>query len=96
MWEYQTFSIPLGGATVRDTYGFRRDGGIPDSLQGEMTRLIEAAVERFLRHIAPQGWEPVEAITADALWRAGHVVISNPPWPSTFGNAFRPPVKARR
>lgn len=68
-WEYQEFQIPLDGREY-EASGFPIDGGIPwhDAIEP-----INRAVLTFVKKVGAQGWEPLEAIDADRLFRARRI-----------------------
>jgi Ankyrin repeat len=69
-FEYQEFRIPLDGREY-ESAGIRFDGGLTWSDAAEP---INRAVLAFVRRMGEQGWEPMEPIDADRLFRANRIV----------------------
>lgn len=76
-WEYKTFTEPIVGGkkNLYDVQGFPLAGGVPSTEGADLAHDIEAAVDRLLSRLSPDGWEPAEDIDANSLFLAKHVTV---------------------
>jgi hypothetical protein len=71
-WEYQVFTKPVSAREYEIT-SVPFDSGVPTTDGGNIAQEIERAVSLLLDRVSLEGWEPVEAVDSNSLWKAQHV-----------------------
>lgn len=71
-WEYQVLTTPLSGYKYYIT-SVPFDAGVPSTKGRNLAQEIEQAVSLLLDRVSLDGWEPVEAVDPNSLWKVQHV-----------------------
>jgi hypothetical protein len=69
-WQYQEFSVQLDGREYQGT-GWPIDGSI--AFKDAISPITHAVIE-LVNRLGPAGWEPIEPIEVDRLWRNQRII----------------------